>query len=408
MTPVRRGRHGAALGAALLAAALATAAHGATPAPPRPVRHLVTFVVDVPATTPPGAAIFVSGSDPALGDWLPGGLRLTSLGGGRHAATARFEHGARIHYRITRGSRETAERDARGGEIHHREYDVTADDTIRVTVAGWSDQAPEPAPRASRLTGDVRLHRDVGSRYVRPRDVRVWLPPGYADSATARYPVLYVHDGQDALDAAASFTGVEWGLDEVATRLIRDGSLAPFIAVCVTSTADRRAEYAPAAGAPDPYARFLIEELRPFVERTYRTRPGPAGTAILGAGLGGAAALRLTLAHPGVFGHSASLSMPARSAETLVARIPRPVAGVRAWVDAGSEEGGSAVERERTAQAVHALGAALAQAGLREGTDLHIEIVAGGVAAERDWNVRLDRVLTFLFGPPGRTPRGGD
>jgi predicted alpha/beta superfamily hydrolase len=405
---MRSARRGLASALALLA--LPIAAHAAAPAAARPIRHLVTFVVEVPATTPEADVIFVSGSDPALGEWLVGGLRLTPRGGRRHTGTVRLEYGAKVHFVITRGTIETVERDARGGEVAHREYDVSGDDTVRVVVATWRDRPPAPAPRARVVTGDVRLHAEFPSRFVRPRDVHVWLPPGYAEDPAARYPVLYFHDGQNVLDASTSAVGVEWGLDETATRLIVAGTVRPFIAVCVANTSDRAAEYAPAPGGKprggDAYARFLIEELKPFVDRTYRTRPEPAHTGSAGSSLGAIAALRLALDRPEVFALAGGMSPAVKSGP--LAAVPARTGALRVWLDVGTAEGADAAARQRAVEQVRALGAALVTAGLREGADLHLEVVEGGRAGERDWGARLERMLPFLLGPPERAARSGD
>ena len=72
------------------------------------------------------------------------------------------------------------------------------------------------------LTGNIQQHPQFESRILRnTRDVQVYLPPGYRRSRQRRYPVLYLHDGQNVFDAATSFAGVEWGADESAERLDR-------------------------------------------------------------------------------------------------------------------------------------------------------------------------------------------
>ena len=91
----------------------------------------------------------------------------------------------------------------------------------------------------------------------------MWLPPGYATSPERRYPVVYFHDGQNVFDAATSFLGIEWGADEAAGRMVRDGKLAPCILVAVANSPERIAEYTPVAdpgrggGRAADYARFL-------------------------------------------------------------------------------------------------------------------------------------------------------
>src|ERR1700747_959370 len=139
------------------------------------------------------------------------------------------------------------------------------------------------------LTGNIKRHRAFHSRVLgNRRDVLVYLPPGYRRSLRRRYPVLYLHDGQNVFDAATSFAGVEWGVDETAQRLIRHKLIEPLIIVAVANIGEGRIhESAPTPAVIEPkdhprkhsrglariYGQFLIEELKPFIDRKYRTKP---------------------------------------------------------------------------------------------------------------------------------------
>ena len=162
------------------------------------------------------------------------------------------------------------------------------------------------------LTGNICRHPNFESRILRNRrDVLVYLPRQYRRTRD-RYPVLYLQDGQNVFDAATAFGGVEWGVDETAQRLIRDKLLAPLIIVAVANTGEQRVhEYAPTRGRLDKrkrskgmlrqYGKFLIEELKPFIDRKYRTRPDAESTGLGGSSLGGLATLALGLWFPNVF-----------------------------------------------------------------------------------------------------------
>ncbi|PYL07971.1 MAG: esterase, partial [Verrucomicrobia bacterium] len=100
------------------------------------------------------------------------------------------------------------------------------------------------------LTGNIKRHRAFASKVLgNRRDVLVYLPPGYSRFSRKRYPVLYMHDGQNVFDAATSFAGVEWGVDETAERLIRAKLIEQLIIVAVANMGeDRVHEYAPTPG----------------------------------------------------------------------------------------------------------------------------------------------------------------
>ena len=140
------------------------------------------------------------------------------------------------------------------------------------------------------------------------RSILVWLPPQYQTDSAARYPVLYLHDGQNCFDAATSFAG-EWRADETAGELIAAGKIAPIIMVAVANAGSaesmntRRTRDASQdhGGKGELYAKFLIEELKPFIDSNYRTLSDRAHTAVAGSSLGGLISLYMGYKHGDVF-----------------------------------------------------------------------------------------------------------
>jgi predicted alpha/beta superfamily hydrolase len=175
--------------------------------------------------------------------------------------------------------------------------------------------------------GRLVEHPQMTSTHVQPRDVTVWLPPGY-DASDARYPVLYMHDGQNLFDGSRAAYGKEWGVDEHVARLSAGGQIRTPIVVGVHNTPLRLREYVPAdliralpedmradiqsidGGEPlsDGYLRFMVEALKPFIDRTYRTRPGRDDTVVMGSSMGGLISLYALMKHPGVFGAAGCVS----------------------------------------------------------------------------------------------------
>lgn len=397
-------RPAAILGIALgicLAAGLAVPACAAAAEVP------ITFRVRVPASTPDGAGIWISGGMSALGSWNGRGLLLERREEGWYAGTVGAAPETFLEYKATRGGWETVEKSKEGREIPNRSLVVTAAETLTVLVEAWRDQVVEK-PRESTLTGTIRLHPGMASRHLpRSRDVRVWLPPGYDEEPERRYPVLYMHDGQNVFDAATAFIGLEWRADETATRLIEREEMEPIIIVAVSNSADRETEYAPPASSRmgsggDAYGRFLVEELKPFVDRTYRTRPDAASTGLMGSSLGGLITLYLGLEHPEVFTRLGVVSPPVfwddGAILARVAAAARPRA--RIWLDIGTLEGVTPEEHTRWRDGARALRDALLALGFVEGRDLAYLEDEGAVHNEAAWAGRLDRALRFLF-PPG-------
>lgn len=254
------------------------------------------------------------------------------------------------------------------------------------------------------LTGDIRLHRAFPSAILgRGRDVLVYLPPGYDSDAARRYPVLYINDGQNVFDGATSYVpGQEWCVDETAERLIHAGELPPLIVVAIYHAGERRIdEFTPtrdrrrrAGGSADLYGRLLSDELKPFIDRTYRTLPGAADTGLAGSSMGGLVALHLGLTRSDVFGRIAVMSPAVWWANRIVIDRVRHLTRrplVRIWLDIGTAEGRVALEDVRH------LHQALLERGWREGVDLAYREEHDAGHSESAWAARVEPMLRFLF-----------
>jgi predicted alpha/beta superfamily hydrolase len=261
------------------------------------------------------------------------------------------------------------------------------------------------------LTGNIHEHLAFPSKILRNRrDVLVYLPPGYRRFSGRQYPVLYMHDGQNVFDAATAFGGVEWGVDETAQQLIRSKLIEPLIIVAVANTGEERIhEYAPTPARIDPpkrkrskgllkeYGQFLVSELKPFIDRKYRTRREAQFTGLGGSSLGGLATLALGLWFPNYFTRLAVLSPSIwwddcalyKMVDALDETAKPPL---KIWLDTGTHEPGwerGAVLRDK-----------LVEKGWRLHDDLHFLEVEGADHSEGAWAARMDPVLRFLFPPP--------
>jgi len=178
-----------------------------------------------------------------------------------------------------------------------------------------SDLCLAQQPCKSTVVGDLHIEHFVSKIYGRPITVRIWLPPGYDDSANAqhKYPTLYLLDGQGAFDECTAFKGEHEGqVDETVTRLIGEHKIPPIIVVGIDSTEHRAYEYSPYkdtitdARAPEPIGKqlpsFIADEVIPFVSSRYRVSDSAAQTGIGGASLGGSAALYVSLTRSDLFG----------------------------------------------------------------------------------------------------------
>lgn len=281
-------------------------------------------------------------------------------------------------------------------------------------------------------SGRLVEHPDMASTHAATRNVTVWLPPGY-DASEGRYPVLYMHDGQNLFDAAKAPFG-EWQVDEHLGRLIANGQVRAPIVVGVWNTPLRLREYVPAdliaalpddmrtdvqaiyGGEPlsDGYLAFLTDELKPFIDRTYRTLLGADDTTIAGSSMGGLMSLYAVMKRPDVFGACACLSthwpLKVEGLEpggALDAWRERLVAAWTGVVSAGLPQTGAHRfyfdHGDETLDQFYAEFQSRIDEVFRRrgyGPDLFETLVFPGAQHnEASWNARLDVPLKFLLSP---------
>jgi metallo-beta-lactamase class B len=180
-----------------------------------------------------------------------------------------------------------------------------------MAVAAWRDRVPNATTaRRSTASPSVRVVRDSFPMPQLGRVRRIWiyLPPGY-DTSRARYPVLYMHDGQNVFDDSTSFVG-EWGVDETLDSLRARGDPGVIVVAVDHGASHRLDEYDPwrspnprlGGGEGDAYVEFLVHTLKPYVDRRYRTLPDREHTGIMGSSMGGLISLYAALRYPEVFG----------------------------------------------------------------------------------------------------------
>jgi enterochelin esterase-like enzyme len=255
---------------------------------------------------------------------------------------------------------------------------------------------------------ELQVHSAFRSRFVpASRDLVVYLPPGYQLDSERRYPVLYLQDGQNLFDGNTSFIrGQYWRAGETADWLIKAGSVEPVIIVGIYNAGDHRLdEYTPTpdrrgrGGKASLYGRMIVEELKPFVDSTFRTLAGPEDTGLGGSSLGGLVSLYLGLRYPLVFGKLAIFSPSVwwggreiiRQVRRLKEKLP-----LRIWLDIGTEEGRASA---RIAQDVKDLRNALVRKGWVLDRDLKWCEAPGGTHDENAWAQRVDPMLQYLFPP---------
>ena len=259
-------------------------------------------------------------------------------------------------------------------------------------------------PADDGLDGNPRYQVHEFHSEILPDDrmVRVYLPPQYLEETERRFPVFYLHDGQNLFDGRTSYiAGKTWHAHTTADRLTLEGQIEPVILVGIANTGLRRmAEYTPTrdfklgGGEGRSYGRLLVEELKPLIDRSYRTLTGAQDTGLGGSSLGGLISLYLGWEHPEVFGRlavmSPSLWWDHRSIFSVINQSgPKPE--LKIWLDMGTAEGG------RHVRDADMLDQMLVKRGWRSGVDLAYVKAEGAVHDEQAWAERFGDVLRFLF-----------
>lgn len=256
------------------------------------------------------------------------------------------------------------------------------------------------------------------SQYVLPRQVDVWLPPGYPEAGARRFPVLYMHDGQNLFSSSTAYGGFDWGIDPTFTHLIRMEAVRPAIVVGIWNTNLRWQEYLPNRPFETPhgkealarlgsefgdgpladrYLRFIVAELIPYIDVHYRTLTGPDNTLIMGSSMGGLVSIYALCEYPQVFGRAGCLSthwLPVQEVISpyLETALPGP-GNHKLYFDYGTETLDRYYEPHQ--QKVDEL---LQQAGYSMGKDWQTLKFEGAEHSERAWRARLEIPLKFLLG----------
>ncbi|MBI2795243.1 MAG: alpha/beta hydrolase [Gemmatimonadetes bacterium] len=266
----------------------------------------------------------------------------------------------------------------------------------------WADYPVPQSERRHDVPATLKVVPGLWSPQLRNRrDLVVYLPPSYEREPDRRYPVLYMHDGQNVFDPHTSFAG-HWQAGAALAH--HAGKGLELIVVAIPNMGTRRLyEYTPhrdvirGGGGGDRYLGFLVETVKPLIDRKLRTERGPECTALAGSSLGGLISLYALLRSPWTFGAAGVISPALWFADGRIFDVVReaePVEGGRIHLDIGTHEGPDALEDTRQMRDL------LRQVGFVPGETLSYYEDAGARHTERAWARRFRKVLPFLFGGP--------
>jgi predicted alpha/beta superfamily hydrolase len=305
---------------------------------------------------------------------------------------------------------------------------------LATAACGRAAPDPQPAPAASPRGRVDSIQLRAPGLTISDRRIHIYTPPGYAAS-TARYPVLYLHDGQNMF--TPGMFG-DWLVDETLDAMVARGQMRGMIIVGIDNSARRWDEYSPwvninmnawfdprytaptQGGEGDAYIEFIVTTLKPEIDRRYRTLADRDHTGIGGSSMGGLISVYAGYVHPDVFSKVMAMSSAVWFAERggawlsdnqLVSylRGRRPPSDVRFYLDVGTTERsrdtepdvldrqGQPVTYSRAyLEGVEAVAAALRDAGVTEAR-LRVRVDSGAVHNESAWARRFGDAVLWLY-----------
>jgi len=267
----------------------------------------------LPSNNPANSSIFIAGG---FNSWNPQNKDFQFQKNEKGYFLELSLNAGSYEYKITRGGWDKVECTKEGKDVGNRTLKVVANENIEINIEGWKDLfVSSSQPKKSTANKNVRI---IDTAFFIPqlkRTRRVWiyLPPTY-NSSSKKYPVLYMHDGQNVFDDATSFSG-EWGVDEALDTL--GLKYKECIVVGIDNGGDKRLnEYCPYdfslsgiaannktnVGEGRKYVDFLVKTLKPFIDKKYRTLKDSKNTFTAGSSMGGLISMYAVLKYPKVFG----------------------------------------------------------------------------------------------------------
>jgi len=355
-------------------------------------KYHITFEV-IPKILPDSSTIYITGNHKELGFWNPQKIPLLKQADGRWSISFKFKSGTYLEYKITRGSWQTEAVSADGAVPSNSILEVEGDTTIHIEVETWKDFT---TPSRTKITGNVKYFRNMAGEGIKTRDVIIWLPPSYETNPKARYPVLYMHDGQNLFDPTMSFTAFDWQIDEWADSLIKSGTMKEILVVGIYNTDDRESEYSNSQKG-QAYMNFIIQELKPFIDAQFRTKPGAENTATMGSSMGGLISFLLVWQYPSVFSQAGCLSPAFIYKEFNAVQMVQAYEGDPKSIRIYMDNGGVGLEKMLQPGCDKML-TALQQKGFALGENLAWFYDEHAEHNEQAWAQRVWRPLLFMFG----------
>lgn len=339
-------------------------------------------------------AVYITGNDNLLGNWQPEVVSLDEIVKSKWVKNFSFPRGKKLEFKFTRGSWIKEALNDDGTIPSNYSFIVWSDTTISLKINLWSDQIERKIE--GQITGFVEYHRNFSGSGIKARDIVVWLPPEYSSESDRRYPVLYMHDGQNIVDPSTSSFQVDWQIDEAADSLIKQKLIEPLIIVGIYNTPQRNNEYSE-NDTGYAYMNFIVDSLKPFIDRNYRTKPDRQNTANGGGSLGGLISFILAWQYSEIFSKAFCFSPAFKIDRYNFVDNVLSYSGKKKEINLFICNGDDELDT-RLQTGVDEMLNALTKNGYKERTDFYYVKAKNSQHGERDWSKNIPRALIYLFG----------
>lgn len=352
--------------------------------------------IKVTAEIEDSAKIYIVGNLKELGSWNPASVELEKVDNKTWQKSFSFPINTALEFKFTKGSWATEALTNNKTVPSNYILKVERDTAFQAEINYWKETTEPVKVFKGQITGTVKYHKNLEWEGLKPRDVIVWLPPGYEEKINEKYPVLYMHDGQNIVDPKTSSFGVDWQIDEVADSLIRANKIQPIIIVGIYNTENRNSEYRN-IDSGFVYMDFVINKLKPLIDKTYRTKSDKENTANGGSSLAGLTSLMFVWEQPEVFSKAICMSPAFKIANIDYVSEVEKYIGEKKKIKMFFYNGGITLE-ERLQPGIDEMIKTLISKGFELNKDLFFVKEKNAEHNESSWAKNIPEVLELFFG----------
>jgi len=345
---------------------------------------------------PESLNIFVAGNNEKLGFWQPNLIKMKKNNDSLWLFQNEFPENSIIEFKFSLGSWNTEAVNKENRTFSNFRCILKKDTVMKIKIFNWKNLTKKIE---NGIVWKAEYIKNLNYDGLLPRDIIILLPPSYEKNPHKRYPVLYMHDGQNIADPNTSAFGQDWRVDEVCDSLIKKGEIEEIIIVGIYNTADRYYEYSYLEKGKK-YVDFIINKLKPLIDSNYRTFSDRENTAVMGSSMGGLISLIMGWEYSKYFSKAACLSPAIVYAKRQMDYTPVlkdkkfPEYSIKLYID----NGGLGIDSLLQFGVDKAIDILIKEREFKENENIFIFLDPKAEHNELAWSRRIYMPLKFFFG----------